>query len=296
MELADWLLGIYKLEPVEDSEDSGNEDDSVPHDGPVSRPNHAIHRSRPWTEVIDPGSPSGSSDIEEGNASPFDHPTGSATEMAGDRFDAPVRFSTPDSIIVDSVEPTVQYLQTQSATDRPVPLRTPVNHGDEPEHASITTVRRWRWSDLVEHQDRKRVVSKALLHMRTEDRELIRSRITHVGKVSLIKEIGACVDMICKGESKLPGVLLRDMPKAITFTKLFLSSWFCRNCSQQSEAYASIRDLEELKECMDDGSAETGTFYNYVYTVMGTTFSPEALQHPERLSQAEIIEISDDDD
>jgi hypothetical protein len=102
--------------------------------------------------------------------------------------------------------------------------------------------------------------------------------------------------MICKGESKLPGVLLRDMPKAITFTKLFLSWWFCRNCFQQSEAYASIRDLEELKECIDDGSADTDTFYNYVYTVIGTIFSPEALQRPERPSQAEIIEISDDDD
>jgi hypothetical protein len=96
MELADWLLGIYKLEPVEDSEESGSDDGSIPHDGPVTHPNHATHRSRPSTEVIDLGSPSGSCDIEEGNASPFDHPTGSATEMAGDRFDAPVRFSTPD--------------------------------------------------------------------------------------------------------------------------------------------------------------------------------------------------------
>jgi hypothetical protein len=247
-------------------------------------------------EIVDLGSPSESSDIEEGDASPFDHPAGNTTQMAGDRFDVPIRISTPDSIIVDNIEPAVYDLPSQPATERPVPVRAPVNHGDQPENASITTVRRWRWADLVEHHDRKRVVSKALLELRTEDRELIRSRIKHVGKVSLIKEIGACVDMLCRGESKLPGVLLRDMRKVITFTTLFLSFWFCRNCSQQPGTEVSMQDLEELKEFLDDGSAETGTFYDYVYTIMETTFSPDALQHPERPSQAEIIEISDDDD
>ena len=296
MVLAEWLLDIYKLGPLEDGEESGSEDDSIPHDAPSTRPNIYRHRLKPSVEIIDLGSPSESSGIEEGNASPFDHPAGTAIDVAGDRFDAPTRFSTPDSIIVDTVEAAVYDLTGEPLPEHPVAVRVPVNHGDEPENASITTVRRWRWSDLAEHQDRKRVVSKALLEMKAEDRELIRSRTKHVGKANLIKELSACVDMLCRGDSKVPGVLPRDMPKVITFTKLFLSWWFCRNCFQEPDAVTSIRDLNELKAHIDDGFTGTNTFYNYIYTVMGTTFSPEALQHPERPSQAEIIEISDDDD
>jgi hypothetical protein len=292
MKLAEWLLGIYKLEPVENSEESGSEDDSVPHDESVFRQNHATHRSKPSAEIVDLDPPSESSEIEEGHDSPFGHPAAAVAQIVGDQVDAPIRFSTPDSILVDSVEPATHDLPTQPATD--VLLRTLTNHGDGPEHASIATVRRWRWSDLVQHQDRKRVVSKALLEMRTEDRELIRCRIRDVGKAYLVEQIGACVDMLRRGESRIQGHLLRDMPKIITFTNLFLSWWFCSN--YLSGQGSSKQDLEELKAWIDDGSAEIGTFYNYVYTIMGTTFSPDALQHLERPSQAEIIEISDDDD
>jgi hypothetical protein len=295
MELADWLRGIYELEPVDDSEDSGSEDDSVPHDGPTIQPITATHRPRPSTEVIDLDSPSESSDIEEDNASPFDHPAAAVAQTVGDRVETPIRFYTPDSIIGDNVEPATPDLPTQPVTERLVPSRTSMDHRDEPEHASIATVRRWRWSDLIEHQDRKRVVSKAILEMGTGDRGLIRSRIRDVGKAYLVKEIGACVHMLHMGKTRIPGVLQRDMRKVHTFTNLFLSWWFCSNCIKQQPG-ASKKDLEELADHMNGGSAETGTFYDYVYTVMETTFSPEALQHADRPSEAEIIEISDDDD
>ena len=80
----------------------------------------------------------------------------------------------------------------------------------------------------------------------------------------------------------------------ITFANLFLSWWLCRD--YYKEPNASAAELEELKRCIDDGSAEIATFYDYLHTIMRTTFSEQALQHPEQPSQAEIIEISDDDD
>lgn len=235
------------------------------------------------------GSPPESSDIDDGNALPV----GSNNSAQADPVEVLTRSSTRDSVIADSVEPTVYAHPSLLEPDRGLTARKPINHGDEPENASIATVRRWKWEDLVEHLDRKRVVSKVIHEMKYNDREVIRNRIRLVGKTNMIKEIRACIDMLCRRETKLQGVLPRDMPKILTFTKLFLSWWFCSNYSREPDT--SRKDLEELKICMDSGAAETSTFYDYVYTIMGTTFSEKALQHPDQPSQAEIIEISDDD-
>ncbi|RYO02680.1 hypothetical protein AA0119_g5158 [Alternaria tenuissima] len=288
MEHAAWLRDIYKLEPVHDGEEEHVLDDQS-----RLRQDTSTHGGEPTSEVIDLGSPSCSSDIENGNVLPFDNDTGTVAHTTEDQFDNRVRSSTRDSVIADSVK-LVEYAQLGPfEPDGAFPTRTPVNHGDGPESASIATVRRWRWEDLVEHLDRKRVVSKVIQELKSNDREMIRGRVQNIGKTSLIREMRACVNMLCKGETKLQGVLPRDMPKILTFTTLFLSWWFCCNYSKGPEA--SSRDLEELKDCMDDGTAETSTFYDYVYTIMGTTFSEQALQHPDQPSQAEIIEISDDD-
>ncbi|CAA9957935.1 hypothetical protein PTMSG1_01512 [Pyrenophora teres f. maculata] len=272
MELAGWLRDIYSLSPVvnSDEEELHSQDEPQPIDhSPVQLPQPTAP-----IEIISLGSPSSQSENEE--------------EMAGNVRTFRRRLSTPDSVIAESVKPAMPTYPEV------VPTRTPINHGDEPEHASIGTVRRWLWTDLMEHLDRKRVVSKAILELRADDRELIRNRVRHVGKIASIREIAACVEMRWRGESKLRGVLPRDMPKIMVVTDLFLSWWFCRSYFKGPKA--SKEELTELKLCIEEGSAEMTTFYDYVHTVMGTTFSEEALQHPERPSQAEIIEISDDDD
>jgi hypothetical protein len=288
MEHAAWLRDIYKLEPVH-----GGEEEHVLDDQSRLRQDTSTHRGEPTSEVIDLGSPSCSSDIENGNVLPFDNDTGTVAHTTEDQFDNRVRSSTRDSVIADSVE-LVEYAQLGPfEPDGAFPTRTPVNHGDGPESASIATVRRWRWEDLVEHLDRKRVVSKVIQELKSNDRETICGRVQNIGKTSLIREMRACVNMLCKRETKLNGILPRDMPKILTFTTLFLSWWFCCNYSKGPEA--SNRDLGDLRDCMDDGTAETSTFYDYVYTIMRTTFSEQALRHPDQPSQAEIIEISDDD-
>lgn len=260
MELAGWLRDVYKLSPVASNDEA-----------------EELHSQ----EIIDLGSPSASSGMGD---------------VTGDVSDARRRWPTPDSVIAESVETDIAESVEPVIATHPelVPAPTRINHGEEPEHASIGAVRRWLWTDLMEHLDRKRVVSKAISELRADDRELIRNRVWLVGKMASIREIAACVEMLRTGESKLLGVLPRDMPKILIFTNLFLSWWFCRNYFKGPKA--SKQDLKELKSCIEDGSAETNTFYDYVHTVMGTTFSEDALQHPERPSQAEVIEISDDDD
>ncbi|KAG9196164.1 hypothetical protein G6011_01285 [Alternaria panax] len=294
MEHAAWLRNIYNLEPVNNTDEDqvmDNQDTATTRDQSDLRQNIPAPQVGSANEIIDLGSPSGSSDVADGNASPFDNDVGVAADLTN-QFDARTRSSTRDSIIVDSVEPVVYAHPGLLETGGSLPTRMPVNHGDEPENASIASVRRWNWQDLVEHLDRKRAVSKTIQELKSKDREMIRSRIRNIRKTNLSDEIRACIDMLCKGQTKLQGVLPRDMPKILTFTKLFLSWWFCSNYSQGPEA--SKKDLEELKECMDDGAAETSTFYDYAYTIMGTTFSEQALQHPDQPSQAEIIEISDE--
>ncbi|KAI4923232.1 uncharacterized protein J4E92_007988 [Alternaria infectoria] len=291
MEFAAWLRDIYKLEPVDDSDEEQVLDD---HDIAVTRDHSNLPRTTSAlqadasNEIIDLGSPPDSSDIEDGNALPSRINIGAEADPLEDLTHS----STQDSVIADSVEP-IMYAHPGLLEPDGLSTRTPINHGDEPENASIATVRRWKWEDLVEHLDRKRVVSKVIHEMKFNDREVIRNRIRLVGKTNLIKEIRACIGMLCRRETKLQGVLPRDMPKILAFTKLFLSWWFCSNYFQGPDA--SKKDLEELRRSMDSGAAETNTFYDYVYTIMGTTFSEKALQHPDQPSQAEIIEISDDD-
>jgi hypothetical protein len=293
MELAAWLRDIYRLKPVDHSDEHVLDDQDVAatYDQSRLQQHTSVPQVKPANDIIDLGSPSGSSNIDDGDASPVD--VDLAADPVEGQFDIQTRSSTPDSVIEDSVEPVVYAHPGLLEPDGGLPTHTPVNHGDEPENASIATVRRWRWEDLVVHLDRKRIVSKTIQEMKFNDREVIRSRIRLVGKTNLIKEIRACVAMLCRGESKLQGVLIRDMPKIITFTKLFLSWWFCSSYSRGPEP--SNTDLKELIQCMDTGVAETSTFYDYVCTIMRTTFSEQALRHPDQPSQAEIIEISDDD-
>ncbi|KAI4918538.1 hypothetical protein J4E90_002924 [Alternaria incomplexa] len=290
MEFAAWLRDIYKLEPVDDSDEEQvpDDQDTAMHDQPDIPRTASALQAEASNEIIDLGSPSDSSDIEDGNALPSRINIGAEADPLEDLTHS----STRDSVIADSVEP-ILYAHSGLLEPDSLSTRTPINHRDEPENASIATVRRWKWEDLVEHLDRKRVVSKVIYEMKFNDREVIRNRIRLVGKTNLIKEIRACIGMLCRREAKLQGVLPRDMPKILAFTKLFLSWWFCSNYSREPDA--SKKDLEELRRCMDSGAAETSTFYDYVYTIMGTTFSEKALQHPDQPSQAEIIEISDDD-
>ncbi|KAI4679045.1 uncharacterized protein J4E88_006337 [Alternaria novae-zelandiae] len=294
MEFAAWLRDIYKLEPVDDSDEEQvpDDQDTAMRDQPDIPPAASSLQVEPGNEIIDLGSPPDSSDIEDGNALLSRKNLGAEVDPVEDQLEDLTRSSTRDSVIADSVEP-IMYAHPGLLEPDGLSTRTPINHGDAPENASIATVRRWKWEDLVEHLDRKRVVSKVIQEMKFNDREVIRNRIRLVGKTNLIKEIRACIGMLYRREKKLQGVLPRDMPKILTFTKLFLSWWFCSNYSR--EPNASKKDLEELRKCMDSGAAETSTFYDYVYTIMGTTFSEKALQHPHQPSQAEIIEISDDD-
>jgi hypothetical protein len=108
----------------------------------------------------------------------------------------------------------------------------------------------------------------------------------------LIREISACIQMFAKREIKMQGVLARDVLKIATFTRLFLCWWLCDNYFRVEP---SKWGLEELEQYLQEGSEDPSTFCDYLNTIMATTFSSQALQHPEQPSQAEIIEISDDD-
>ena len=164
------------------------------------------------------------------------------------------------------------------------------DYEDEPEHASIMTVRRWKWEDLVETQDRKRVITKAIYELPTAARENIHSRLKLVGKMTVGKEVKAYIDMILRGESRIQGVLPRDLLKIGIFSNLFVSWWLSDNC------FLKTPPRERFEEIRDEGLADFEVFFDFLSTVMSTTFSKEALQHPDRPSEAEIIEISDDDD
>jgi hypothetical protein len=271
IELAKWLLSIYQLAPV----DNGIEEEQRPEV-------YMGHRTQSSAQVIDLGSPpesSQSGEVELVDSSP--PPAVSEQNPSATR-----RVHSPDSVITDTTEHTA---------DIPIAtiVRPQAHFSDQPAHASISTVRRWKWAELVTGRDRKRIVTKALQEMGRKDREMIRDRLRTVGTPDMIREVLACIRMLAKNETKMPGVLSRDMPKIITFTRLFLCWWLCDNYVRVEP---SKWHLEALERCLDEGSPDLGTFCDYLCKVMATTFSPFALEYPEQPSQAEIIEISDDDE
>jgi hypothetical protein len=282
LELSDWLLSIYNLEPVEDSEEEEQlHDRSLANGHP--QPKTGVHQSKLPMEIIDLGSPESS---QGDNISlPINGPIGQGTHIVENRSTSPNRYHMPPSGIAPLIEPSMSTLTA--------PILVQVQLGDEPEKSSIASVRRWKWTDLVDTQDRKRIVSKALQEMKRDDCETIRKRLKTVGKADMVREIPACISMLARRETKMQGVLPRDMPKIITFTRLFLCWWLCDN-------YFSVEPskwhLEELQRCLEQGSPDPSTFCDYLVKVMTTTFSPEALRYSGGPSQAEVIDISSDDE
>lgn len=283
MELAEWLLSIYKLGPVSDSdEDDIMVEPSLP------------GQTRPTVD------PSGLIDLGAPMSPAFDNDNNdqATIELHDDLVTIREQeCSQPDEAradlnnVLNSIEESFpSFSEPQSSN---LASNSIFNHGDEPEIASITTIRRWRWMDLTGTQDRKRVVSKAILELRSEDREMIRSRLNLVGKVSMQGEMLACIDMMTRGDARMNGVLPRDQQKITVFTNLFVSWWLCDDYVTKTPKKA---ELEELAHCLQQSSPDPDKFYDYLFMVMSTTFSIEALKNPDRPSQAEVIEISDDDD
>jgi hypothetical protein len=288
LELADWLLSIYSLEPVEESDEEEHlYDRSLDQEHVLAnghpQPKSGVHQSKLPVEIIDLGSPESS---QGDNISlPIKNPIGQGTPIIENRSTSPKRYHTPPSGIASLIEPS---MSTPTA-----PILVQVQLGDKPEESSIASVRRWKWTDLVATQDRKRIVTKALQEMKWDDRETIRKRLKTVGKADMVREVPACISMLARRETKMQGVLPRDMPKIITFTRLFLCWWLCDN-------YFSVEPskwhLDELQWCLEQGSPDPSTFCDYLVKVMTTTFSPEALGYSGRPSQAEVIDISSDDE
>ena len=294
MELAEWLWSIYGLDPISDSEiepsdlaPDAQQNQSVP------TSTHRSFQARRSVQVIDRESPSESSAEAHQATRNIDNFIEPVSKPHQARSQSVYQIYALDSAVANTVELPSKSPVQSSVVGRASLLSSMKSYNDEPEKASIASVQRWSWTDLIESRDRKRIVSKTVNDMETEDRELIRTRLKLVGKSNMIKEIPACIEMLSKGGSKMPGVLPRDLPKIITFTRLFLSWWLCDNYFHRNPAQWH---LEELQQCLESGSPDPSTFCDYLSTIMSTTFDKEALRHPERPSQAEIVEISDDDD
>ncbi|OAK94877.1 hypothetical protein IQ06DRAFT_298344 [Phaeosphaeriaceae sp. SRC1lsM3a] len=329
LELSQWLLSIYVLETSDvEAEDSHLSDSQGGRPEPQTP-----HRN--MANIIDLGSPPDSSDdqvdgvLVESSPQP-ELPTSrrlyTPDSVIGESLaaDSVVPESTtadsviPDSVIVGTIEApaapqigagalsdvgarnasqsqTVQKTLGRIRASAPAPpVRKPqARYGDEPEQASIVSARRWKWEDLRNTEDRKRIATKAVLEMKSIDRETIRQRLETVSKVDIIREVPACVEMLAKNEIRMHGVLPRDLPKIVIFTRLFLCWWLCDNYFR---AEPSNWDLDELQKCLQEKSPDPSAFYDYLHKIMSTTFSTEALRHPERPSQVEIIEISDDEE
>ena len=212
LEHANWLVSIYNMDPVDDSDEESICSSS---DAPVDGSAMEVSGSRPDTspEVIDLDSPSDASELGNSYTAPSPSP-----HTEGD----------------EHLEPAPRVERSQNEIEHEavaVPTRpAPVPQGDAPEAASIATVLQWTWEHLVETQDRKRAVSKAVLEMSSETREMVRIRLRILGRMKIIRETMTCIDMLVRGDQRMPGFLPRDSSKIITLTTLFLCWGFSENC------------------------------------------------------------------
>ncbi|KAJ8108758.1 hypothetical protein OPT61_g7949 [Boeremia exigua] len=293
MERAVWLEGIYKLPPDTGSDDEAQDEDFVlahRDDPPLTQPSSRSQYRNPPVQVIDLDALSDLSDSGDENVSIGGILTTPAQAINSNEAarSTQAHLSTPRAVVVNSIETPV----TCSAVTASPAGRSQGPLDDAPENASISTVSRWNWEHLKETQDRKRVVSKAIYELSSADREMIRQKLHGVGRANMVREIHASVDMLLRGDRKLPGVLPKDTSKIITFANLFLCWWLCDNYFQKEPSQS---DLAELASCLRQGSSDPATFCVYVDVVLSTTFSHAALNRATQPSQAEIIEISDDE-
>ncbi|KAH6622279.1 hypothetical protein C7974DRAFT_219367 [Boeremia exigua] len=287
LERATWLEEIYRLPPDATSDGESQGEPSVLNNkaqSPTARPT-------PPSQIIDLGSPSDTSEPEDDevpltgvSATPVQYIDGNDPDQK-----VQIGASTSDSIIIDTIE---SPLRGSVATSTPT-VHSRALLDEAPEHASVSTVNRWSWDQLEETQDRKRAVSKAINELSSTERRTIKQRLQSVGRANMVREILTCIDMFLRGDNKIPGVLPQDLSKIVTFTKLFLCWWSCSNCFKRD---LSKLELAELAECLRQHAPDPATFHDYVSTVLSTTFSHAALSRSTQPSQAEIIEISDDDE
>ncbi|KAL6706697.1 hypothetical protein ACN47E_005239 [Coniothyrium glycines] len=293
MELAEWLMAIYQLE-AESDEDSNSDAlaTDLSMDQPVNHSKEPRGSEKGFCKIVDLGSPPSSSDETEGHSEKDKSPL-KFTALSHRRSPhSNVRILPSESDVVDTLEVTVS-VEPRSAT--PVHMHQATisaSLGDEPENASITTVRRWKWEELLGTSDRKRVVSKIVHELTAPDREAVRGRLKHVTKSNIIREIHANINTRHLGRTKMQGILPKDQLKIETLANLFISWWFCINMMQQSPTHGQ---MGELQACLEREPQDLDIFYDYLSTIMTTTFGEEALRNPNRPSQAEIIEISDDE-
>lgn len=297
LELARWLLSIYALSPESDSDDDAHDvehSDQHHYRNLASLPTSVAQLDPNAAEIVDLGSPPASSASgTDGALTPDLAYPRLASEVANEHERDKMETETtavnpPDTsgaCIAMTIEEPMPILQN------PTEFKPHNNHGDEPEQASLATVRRWDWKTLIDAQDRKRVVSKTIYGLHATHREDIRNRIQLVGRNKMRREMKAYSDMLINEESRIHGVLPRDLLKIATFSRLFISWVYCDDYFLKNPSRQKL-----LSRDIGDSLSDFEVFFDYLSTIMKTTFSEEALQHPERPSQAEIIEISDDDD
>ncbi|KAF9733658.1 hypothetical protein PMIN02_011864 [Paraphaeosphaeria minitans] len=203
-----------------------------------------------------------------------------------------LRNLTPEPEVISSVESDVGILS--SATRHPSlgPSESQQPLRNRPEIASILTVSGWDMEDLVVTKDRKRVTMKMMLHMSTQEREMIHKRIKALKKSNLLKEISTCIDMLYRKEQKMLGVLPSDLPKIRTITNFFLCWWFADNYMYKLPTEEQLHELATELHQTDD----LELFYDWVHYILHKTFSEEAFRNAHAPSKEEIIVVSDDEE
>ncbi|KAG9199323.1 hypothetical protein G6514_008579 [Epicoccum nigrum] len=287
---ATWLEDIYRLSPEGSSdEESQNETSMVANEvqlPPTRLYGFIRHRAAP-SQIVDLDTPS---DSEDERLAPNATVAMSLQDENGKSEEKGTLSGIPASDLVPF--DLIESVETASASP-PADVHSRASLGDAPEQSSLSIVSRWSWALLEETKDRKRAVSKAIYELSQTDRETIQQRLRRVGSAKMVREIPVCVSMLSRGTTKMPGILPNDLAKIVTFTKLFMCWWLCGNYFQKEIPETHLMELEEH---LQSDSSDVSIFCNYVDTVLRTTFSRKALSCPTKPSQAEIIEISDDDD
>ncbi|KAJ4302880.1 hypothetical protein N0V90_001771 [Kalmusia sp. IMI 367209] len=292
---AQWYLSIYESDRKEESEADDSSDTRSDFRSWVSH--HPQH-----VEVIDVGSSPEPSDHEDGDkitsdgnvsAGVLDHQDKSVIFEGGapavatnaDTFRSSPTIRGPGFCTGSMIHASIDLDEGPSL----IAARPAVKpQGNKPEIASVQTVTHWDMKDLVNAQDRKRIIQRMVLQM-SADREITRVRIRAVRKENILKEIRAYINMLCENRTRIQGVLPQDLRKIEAITNFFLCWWFAEDCFTNPP---SADWLQVLAANLDDCD-DLDTFYHWMWHILHSTFSEDALKNPEAPSKGEIVVISD---
>ncbi|OCL05733.1 hypothetical protein AOQ84DRAFT_298354 [Glonium stellatum] len=156
-------------------------------------------------------------------------------------------------------------------TDTPVrsyPTEIPASQkfNGAPENSSPAEIKNWNWGELIQRDDRKRLIIKLLSTIDSTDRNMMKHRIQEVKERFFVDELKRGLGALCSGRLRIEGVQQDTFEKIIKFSRLYICwhscspKWWNNNFDKQG--------LQEMVQDINNNRKKLEDFYRFLFIVL----------------------------